>query len=222
MATLTHIAARLPLRRGVSEAIAIELAEAIEALTCIEPTGPGEALPCRIGEDLTIATASLPRWSHSCFRILPGELHVCGSMIDLDRCLTWSRDGVEYVSGTPIMVELMTMLTQACEAPVGTIMGSMCVARRFDYAGPIVMTADGVRWCPSDTDASDRPMPGLEHRIVTRLPPETLVSGGVDDARCQVGIDRRRLRTHLRYEGMTRARTPTRIGDSAEDGPEAA
>jgi hypothetical protein len=222
MATLTHIAARLPLRRGVSEGIAIELAEAIEALTNIQPTGPGEAIPCRIGEDLTIATAGLPRWSHSCFRILPGEIHMCGSMIDLDRCLTWNRDGVEYVSGTPIMAELMTMLTQACEAPVGTIIGSMCIARRFDYAGPIVMTADGVRWCPSGTDAGHRPVPRLEHRIVTRLPPETLITGDVDDARCHVGIDRRALRTHLRFEGMTRARTPTRISDSATPEPEAA
>lgn len=221
MATLTHIAARLPLRRGVSEEIAIELADAIEALTNIQPTGPGEALPCRIGEDLTISTAGLPKWSHSCFRIMPGELQMCGSMMDLDRCLTWRDGDVEYVSGTPIMAELMTILTAACDAPIGTIIGSMCVARRHDYAGPIVMTAEGVRWCPSDTDASDMPMPGSVHRIVKEIPPETLVAKDVVDARCHVGIDRKRLRTHLRYEGMTRARTPTRISDASPE-PEAA
>ena len=198
----------------MSEAEMLDLVDAIECITNIAPTGPGEALPCLLDYDIAVDTSTLPRWSSTCFRIVGNELHVCGSMPGLDACLAWSEGDAEYVSGTPPMAELMSLLTGAVDARPGAILGSMCLAFGIDHAGPIVMTGEGVRWCPSETLAGERLHGSTMRTAVGAIPSSMLVPSVDRDPRCHVDIDRRALRMHLRYEGMKRARTPSWTDDA--------
>lgn len=207
----THISARFPLRPDVSRDVADDLADAIVGMTAIEADGPGDALPCRLAEDIKVSDHGLPRWTRWHVKVSEGDILMCGAMPNFDVSLRWDDDRCTFESGTPVMAEFFSMIGPAIDARPGDILGSMGLFSTIYNGGPIVMTPAGPRWCPSCTEADIVPKPGTMVKTVTRIPAMLLRPFEGGDPRCHVDVDREGLREYVAGETMKRIRCSRRM-----------
>lgn len=220
MSTRTLMTAMLPLDATLSQDDVADLIAAIESITRIVPTKRSVG-PCVLDYDIDVDTTSMPASAERCFDLIDGHLLMHGAMGDLDTCIRWIDGTAEYVSGTPLMTELMKLLSRAARAHTGVIVGSMRIEGGGDHAGPIIITDAGLRWCPSGTMTGQTPL-GSTIRTVRGSIPRSMIVESIDrDPECHVDVDRRALRTHLEYEDMKRVH-PCGAHRPSDDSAEAA
>jgi hypothetical protein len=207
----THISARFPLRPDIPHDVIEDLVETVVGLTAIEADGPGDALPCRLAEDIRVSDHGLPRWTRWSVRMSGCDLLMCGAMPNFDVSLQWNVDRCTYESGTPVMAEFLAMIGPALDARPGAVLGSMGLFSTIYDGGPILMTPAGPRWCPSCTEADIAPRPGTMVKTVTRVPAFLLRPFEGGDPRCHVDVDREGLRRYAEGETMKRIRCSRRM-----------
>lgn len=216
-----HLKAVLPLNPAMTDEEMARLIYGIIAVIGIKPSAQQDTDACMLDYDIAVDTSGMPTRSDPCFRLIGRDLHVCGSMAGAGECRRWTDGHAEYVSGSPLMAELMTILSAVVEARPGAILGSMRIEGFGDHAGPVLITEQGVRWCPSETLTGETLHGATMRTVHGSIPPSMLVPSIDRDPRCHIDVDRRALRLHLECDAMKRAVSASRVA-VPDQGAEAA